>query len=83
VEFYEKIRHAVDEIVSAGREQARGITQISTAMNQIERVTQSAADHAKKSANASEQLSEQADRMESSVLELLKLVGSKAEGSKN
>jgi methyl-accepting chemotaxis protein len=83
VEFYDKIRHAVDEIVSAGREQARGITQISTAMNQIERVTQSTADHAKKSANASEQLASQASRMESSVLELLELVGSKAEGSKN
>jgi len=77
VEFSEKIRHAVDEIVSAGREQARGITQISTAMNQIERVTHNAADHAKKSANASEQLAEQANRMESSVLELLELVGGK------
>ena len=77
VEFSEKIRHAVDEIVSAGREQARGITQISTAMNQIERATHNAAGHAKKSANASEQLAEQAKRMESSVMELLELVGRK------
>ncbi len=62
---------AVDEIISSGREQARGIKQISTAMNQIGRVTQINADHAKKSANASEQFASQASRMESSVLELL------------
>lgn len=77
VEYSGKIKKAVDEIVAAGREQSRGISQISTSMNQIERVTQSTADHAKKSANASEQLAEQANRMESSVMELFELVGGK------
>ena len=52
-------------------------------MNQVARITQINADHAKKSANASEQLASQASRMESSVLELLELLGSKAEGLRN
>jgi len=65
------------EVASASREQTQGITQINTAVGQMDRVTQSNAASAEESAAAAEELNAQAMVMKESVNELLKLVGGK------
>jgi len=63
------------EVASASHEQTQGITQINTAVGQMDKVTQSNAASAEESAAAAEELNAQAVTMKSSVDELLKLVG--------
>ena len=63
------------EVASASREQTQGITQINTAVGQMDKVTQSNAAGAEESAAAAEELNAQAYAMKDSVGELLKLVG--------
>jgi methyl-accepting chemotaxis protein len=63
------------QVASASREQMKGITQISTAMGQMDKVTQSNAASAETSAAAAEELNAQAVTMRDSVRELLSLVG--------
>jgi methyl-accepting chemotaxis protein len=79
-EIVTKVRQ-VDELVTevsgASREQTEGITQISTAVSQMDRVTQSNAATAEESAAAAEELNAQAGVMKQSAGELLKLVGGK------
>ncbi len=69
----------VDELVSqvagASREQSQGITQINTAVSQMDKVTQSNAANAEESAAAAEELNAQAETMKEAVKELLQLVG--------
>jgi len=69
----------VDELVAAdagaSREQTQGITQINTAMAQMDKVTQSNAANAEESAAAAQELNAQAEAMKASVGELLLLVG--------
>jgi len=73
-----KIRQ-VDELAAesagASREQTQGITQINTAVGQMDKVTQSNAASAEESAAAAEELNAQASMMKQSVGELLQLVG--------
>ncbi len=61
-------------ISSASHEQAQGITQINTAVGQMEKVTQSNAANAEEGAAASEELNAQAESMKEAVSDLVRLV---------
>ena len=66
------------EVAGASREQTEGITQINTAVGQMDKVTQSNAASAEESAAAAQELNAQAEIMKQSVVELLRLVGSQS-----
>ncbi len=70
-----KVKTLVDEVNLGSQEQARGIEQISKAVAQMERVTQTTAASAEQSASASEELSAQADALKGIVVGLQSLVG--------
>jgi methyl-accepting chemotaxis protein len=63
------------EVASASNEQIQGISQINTAVAQMDKVTQSNAASAEESAAASEELNGQAQTMQEAVAELLRLLG--------
>jgi methyl-accepting chemotaxis protein len=73
-----QVDELASELASASREQSQGISQINTAVSQMDKVTQSNAATAEEGAAASEELKAQAETMKHSVTELMKLVGSKA-----
>jgi methyl-accepting chemotaxis protein len=60
---------------SAGLEQDRGVSQISTAMGHIDKATQAAAAQAEENASAVEELSSQSEEMHENVMRLFRLVG--------
>ncbi len=68
----------VAEISSASNEQTQGISQIGTALSQMDKVTQGSAAHAEETASAAQELHSQAERMAESVDVLTRLVGGKA-----
>jgi ABC-type transporter Mla subunit MlaD len=74
----EKTRR-VDELIAgiagASREQSQGISQINTAVTQMDKVTQANAATAEESASATVELKQQAEAMDKSVRELLSMVG--------
>ena len=70
-----QVDELVAEVAGASREQTQGITQINTAVGQMDKVTQSNAANAEESAAAAEELNAQAATMKESVTELLQLVG--------
>jgi methyl-accepting chemotaxis protein len=70
-----QVGELVAEVAGASREQTQGITQINTAVGQMDKVTQSNAASAEESAAAAEELNAQAETMKRSVAELLQLVG--------
>jgi len=63
------------EVASASHEQTQGISQINTAVGQMDKVTQSNAASAEESAAAAQELNAQAEAMKAAVNELLHLVG--------
>ncbi len=65
----------VGEIATAAREQAQGIEQINTAINQMDQVTQSNSASAEESASAAEELEAQAASLKDMVGQLRQLVG--------
>jgi len=65
----------VAEVAGASNEQTQGITQINTAVGEMDKVTQSNAANAEESAAAAQELSAQAVVMKESVASLLQLVG--------
>jgi methyl-accepting chemotaxis protein len=69
------------EVASASREQSGGITQVNSAVGQMNQVTQGNAASAEESAAAAEELSAQAAMMKGSVAELLALVSGSLSGS--
>jgi methyl-accepting chemotaxis protein len=75
VQGISKTTDLVSEIAAASQEQAQGIDQVNTAMAQMDKVTQQNAANAEESASASEELSAQAESMNSVVNELVALVG--------
>ncbi len=79
VEGIGKTSELVGEIAAASQEQAQGIEQVNTAVNQMDKVTQANAANAEESASAAEELSAQAETMNSIVNELAALVGGSAE----
>jgi len=79
-EIVAKVRQVdelVTEVAGASQEQTEGITQINTAVAQMDKVTQSNAATAEESAAAAQELNAQAEVMRQSVAELLNLVGGK------
>jgi methyl-accepting chemotaxis protein len=70
-----KVDELVSEVAGASREQTEGITQVNTAVGQMDKVTQSNASTAEESAAAAQELNAQAETMKQSVAELLQLVG--------
>jgi methyl-accepting chemotaxis protein len=62
------------EVATAAREQTEGISQINSAVAQMDKVTQSNAANAEESAAAAEELNAQAETMKQSVVALLTLV---------
>jgi len=73
-----KVNDLVAEITAASNEQAQGIEQISTAVVQMDSVTQQNAANAEESASASEELSAQAEELNKMVADLRNLVGGAA-----
>ncbi len=77
-EIVEKAR-TVDEllghIAAASAEQSQGITQVNTAVNQLDQVTQTNAGSAEENAGAAENLNTQAAALKSDVGALARLVG--------
>ena len=76
-----QVDELVAEVAGASREQTQGITQINTAVSQMDKVTQSNAASAEESAAAAEELNAQAISMKESVAELLQLVGGNGQGA--
>jgi methyl-accepting chemotaxis protein len=64
----------VAEIAAASGEQSQGITQVSTAVSEIDKVTQQNAANAEESASAAEEMSAQAEQMKAMVNELVVMV---------
>ncbi|HEY9174128.1 MAG TPA: methyl-accepting chemotaxis protein, partial [Verrucomicrobiae bacterium] len=77
-----QVDELVGEIASASREQSQGITQINTAVSQMDKVTQSNAASAEESASAAEELNAQAETLRAAVRDLEQLVtGTRAAAS--
>ena len=75
VEKAQTMDSLVAEIANASAEQDRGIGQLTTAVQQMDKVTQSNASNAEETASASEELSSHAEVLKETVTELEKLVG--------
>jgi hypothetical protein len=69
-----KVSELVAEIAAASGEQSQGITQVNTAVTDIDKVTQQNAANAEESASAAEEMSAQAEQMKAMVQELVVLV---------
>jgi len=78
-----QVDELVAEVTSASKEQTQGITQINTAVGQMDKVTQSNAANAEEGAAAAEELNAQAETMKQSVAELLQLVGGQGQPMAN
>ncbi len=76
-----RVNDLVAEVTGATREQTEGISQINTAITQLDQVTQRNAAGAEESAAAAEELNSQAEIMKQSFAELLAMVGGKASGA--
>jgi len=70
-----QVDELVTEVASASREQTQGITQINSAVGQMDQVTQSNAANAEESAAAAQELKSQAEVLKQAVSELIQLVG--------
>ncbi len=75
-----KVGTLVDEIATASREQAEGISQISRAVSQMDAVTQQNASVAEQSASASEELSAQAETLQATIEMLNGVIGGGGNG---
>jgi methyl-accepting chemotaxis protein len=69
----------VAEIAQSAGQQSQGITQINTAVAQMDRVTQTNAGSAEECASAAEELNAQSGMLQSTAAELLALVGGRRE----
>ena len=70
-----KVTGLVNEIAAASKEQATGIDQISQAVGQMDKVTQTNAANAEESAAASEELNAQSIQLQDCVGELNAIIG--------
>jgi len=70
-----RVNDLISEVAAASREQNQGISQVNTAVVQMDKVTQSNAASAEETASAAEELNSQAESMKSTVNDLLALVG--------
>ncbi len=74
-ELMKKVGVLIDEIAAATGDQAEGISQISKAVMEMDKLTQSNASNAEETASASEELNAQARYIREAVKELLDMVG--------
>ena len=81
VEKARKVDELVAEIATASNEQNQGIGQVTTAVSQMDKVTQANAAGAEEAASASEELNAQAEMVRESVRHLQTLVGAAAQHS--
>lgn len=72
-----QVDELASEVAAASKEQTQGISQINTAVSQMDKVTQSNAANAEESAAAAEELNAQAESMKDAVNDLLRLVDGK------
>ncbi|MGC4072849.1 MAG: methyl-accepting chemotaxis protein [Nibricoccus sp.] len=77
-----EVDQLVGEIDVASKEQSQGITQVLTAVSQMDKVTQGNAANAEESAAAAEELNAQAEALDGAVAELKQLV-TRARKAKN
>ena len=70
-----QVDELASEVAGASREQTQGITQINSAVGQMDKVTQSNAASAEESAAAAQELNSQAELMKQAVVALTQLVG--------
>ncbi len=77
-----QVDELVAEIASASKEQSQGISQVNTAVTQMDKVTQSNAANAEETASAAEELNAQASALKEAVAELMKLAGANAESTR-
>ena len=70
-----KAAELVGEIAAASSEQAQGITQINTAVSEMDKVTQQNAANAEESASAAEEMTAQSEQLSEMVEDLVALVG--------
>lgn len=75
IEGSKKVADIVGEIAAASKEQADGINQVTSAVSQMDQVTQQNAATSEESAAAAEELSSQADNLKVMVQQLTGLVG--------
>lgn len=66
------------QVANASKEQSQGIEQVSTAIAQLDSVTQSNAASSEESASAAEELNAQAEALQTAVAKLMRLVGAPA-----
>jgi methyl-accepting chemotaxis protein len=76
VEKARKMNTLVTEIATASAEQDKGIGQLTTAVQQMDKVTQANASNAEETASASEELNAHADTLKETVVDLVALVRS-------
>jgi methyl-accepting chemotaxis protein len=76
-----QVHTLISEVAGGSSEQTIGISHVSAAVNQIDKVTQSNAAIAEESAAAAEELQSQGETMAGSVKDLLRLVGARREGN--
>ncbi len=74
VDVVGKVEHIVQDLAAASTQQAEGIAQVTTAMTQIDNVTQSNAASSEEAASASEELSAQAKELADVVRTLTRMV---------
>jgi len=78
VEKARRMNTLVTEIATASTEQDKGIGQLTTAVQQMDKVTQSNASNAEETASASEELNAHAELLKDTVVDLVALVRSGA-----
>ncbi|MDQ5988439.1 MAG: hypothetical protein CSYNP_04199 [Syntrophus sp. SKADARSKE-3] len=78
-----KIGTLIDEIAVASDEQAQGIGQINSAVQEIDKVTQQAAANAEESASASEEMNGQAEKLKEVMAELHVMINGSGSGSRD
>ncbi len=80
VEKARRVDEIVGEIATASHEQTQGITQINSAVGQMDKVTQSNAANAEETAAAAEELNAQSASMKQTVADLRELVNGARDG---
>jgi methyl-accepting chemotaxis protein/methyl-accepting chemotaxis protein-1 (serine sensor receptor) len=73
----EKVGALLKDVRSSSEEQAQGVQQISQAIAQMETVTQTSAANAEQTAAAGQEMSAQADRLNTIVVQLSQMIGGK------
>jgi methyl-accepting chemotaxis protein len=81
VEKTRRLNEMIAEIAQASNEQSQGIAQINTAVNHMDKVTQSNAALAEETASSSEDLRVQAEQVKQAVAELMRMVQGDSKGA--